>query len=120
MPEVVLSLDAQDDFLKQRVMNLPEQVVAGTHNTEAGLIRRLAEFRSLNEEDNTVLNYFDELEIHPEHIGEIHNKRSLDLKISMWYVSEQSDDKVHLFYRGRGWRYPSLFYFSMASVQWQH
>ncbi|KAJ8045225.1 Adenylate kinase 7 [Holothuria leucospilota] len=68
MPEVVLSLDAPDDFLKQRVMNLPEGVVAGTHNTESGLNRRLAEFRSLNEEDNTVLNYFDELEIHPEHI----------------------------------------------------
>lgn len=71
MPEVVLSLEAPDDFLKQRVMNLPEQVVAGTHNTEAGLTRRLADFRSLNEEDNTVLNYFDELEIHPQHIGEI-------------------------------------------------
>ncbi|CAI8007081.1 Adenylate kinase 7 [Geodia barretti] len=32
-----------------------------------GMTRRLAEFRSLNEEDTTVLNYFDEKEIHPEH-----------------------------------------------------
>ena len=33
------------------------------------LLRRLKLFRSQNEDDNTVLNYFDELEIHPEHIG---------------------------------------------------
>ena len=97
----MISLDASDDFLKTRVMNLPERVVAGTHNTEEGththarthahthththththsqdftnvhvslgLLRRLSLFRSQNEEDNTVLNYFDELEIHPEHIG---------------------------------------------------
>ena len=31
-----MSLDATDDFLKARVMNLPESVVAGTHNTEDG------------------------------------------------------------------------------------
>lgn len=35
-----------------------------------GLMRRLAEFRAINTEDETVLNYFDELEIHPDHIGE--------------------------------------------------
>ena len=69
MPEWVISLDANDDFLKQRVMNLPESVVAGTHNTEEGLVRRLVEFRAVNDEDSTVLNYFDELEIHPAHIG---------------------------------------------------
>ena len=34
--EVVVSLDATDEFLKERVMNLPESVVAGTHNTEEG------------------------------------------------------------------------------------
>ena len=34
------------------------------------MTRRLAEFRSINEEDTTVLNYFDEKEIHPEHISE--------------------------------------------------
>jgi len=68
MPEVVVSLEAADEFLKNRVMNLPESVVAGTHNTEEGLMRRLAEFRAINTEDETVLNYFDELEIHPDHI----------------------------------------------------
>ncbi len=33
-----MSLDATDDFLKARVMNLPESVVAGTHNTEEGRV----------------------------------------------------------------------------------
>ena len=31
--------------------------------------RRLAEYRAVNTEDETVLNYFDELEFHPEMIG---------------------------------------------------
>lgn len=35
-PEVIIALDASDEFLKSRVMNLPESVVAGTHNTEEG------------------------------------------------------------------------------------
>ena len=35
-----------------------------------GLLRRLALYRDQNEEDKTVFNYFDELEIHPEHIGD--------------------------------------------------
>ncbi|XP_074647604.1 adenylate kinase 7-like [Tubulanus polymorphus] len=68
MPENVFVLEANDEFLKNRVMNLPESVVAGTHNTEDGLTRRLADYRAANTEDETVLNYFDELEIHPDHI----------------------------------------------------
>ncbi|XP_050405998.1 adenylate kinase 7, partial [Patella vulgata] len=68
MPEFVISLDATDDFLKARIMNLPENIVSGSHNTEEGLMRRLADFRAVNTEDETVLNYFDELEFHPEKI----------------------------------------------------
>lgn len=68
MPEFVISLNASDELLRKRVMNLPENEVAGTHNTEEGLHRRLAEYRSVNSDDETILNYFDELEIHPEHI----------------------------------------------------
>lgn len=74
MPEVVVSFDASDEFLRQRVMNLPESTVAGTHNTEEGLTRRLAEFRACNPDDETVLIYFDELEIHPDKIGECNFK----------------------------------------------
>ncbi|XP_043405017.1 adenylate kinase 7 isoform X2 [Chelonia mydas] len=67
-PEYVISLNASDEFLKNRVMNLPESVVAGTHYTQDRFLRTLSLFRELNTEDETVVNYFDELEIHPQFI----------------------------------------------------
>ncbi|XP_068110888.1 adenylate kinase 7 [Hyperolius riggenbachi] len=67
-PDYVISLDASDEFLKNRVINLPESVVAGTHYSQERFVRALAMFRELNTEDETVLNYFDEAEIHPLHI----------------------------------------------------
>ncbi|XP_040267592.1 adenylate kinase 7 [Bufo bufo] len=67
-PDYVISLDASDNFLKNRVINLPESVVAGTHYAQDRFLRALATFRELNTEDETVLNYFDEAEIHPLHI----------------------------------------------------
>ncbi|KAM5176830.1 adenylate kinase 7 isoform 4-T4 [Callospermophilus lateralis] len=66
--EFVCSLDASDEFLKERVMNLPETVVAGTHYTQDRFLRALSNYRDINIEDETVLNYFDEIEIHPIHI----------------------------------------------------
>ncbi|KAM9148287.1 adenylate kinase 7 [Pangshura tecta] len=66
--QYVVSLNASDEFLKNRVMNLPESVVAGTHYTQDRFLRTLSLFRELNTEDETVLNYFDELEIHPQFI----------------------------------------------------
>lgn len=73
MPEFVISLEATDDFLKNRIINLPESVVASTHNTEKGLLRRLSEYRALNTDDDTVLSYFDEHEFLPEKIGMLSN-----------------------------------------------
>jgi len=70
MPQLIVSLDATDEFVRQRVMNLPEKVVVGTHNVEEGLTRRLIDYRAINTDDETVLNYFDELEFHPEHFGQ--------------------------------------------------
>ncbi|XP_035269685.1 adenylate kinase 7 isoform X1 [Anguilla anguilla] len=68
IPEYILSLNATDEFLKTRVLNLPEIAVEGTHYTQDQFPRKLASFRESNVEDETVLNYFDELEIHLEHI----------------------------------------------------
>nr|KAJ3421353.1 Adenylate kinase 7 [Polyrhizophydium stewartii] len=85
VPEFVFSLEASDQFAKQRIMKLPEAEVSGTRNSEEGkhtclvarhsdavadsasaaLTKRLEEFRKANTDENTVLNYFDELEIHP-------------------------------------------------------
>ncbi|NXJ61850.1 KAD7 kinase, partial [Rostratula benghalensis] len=65
-PEFVISLTASDKFLINRIINLPESVVAGTHYTQDQFLQSLNLFRELNTEDETVLNYFDELEIHPQ------------------------------------------------------
>ncbi|NXC41684.1 KAD7 kinase, partial [Penelope pileata] len=67
-PEFVISLTASDEFLKNRIINLPESVVAGTHYTQDRFLQSLSRFRELNAEDETVLNYFDEREIHPQFI----------------------------------------------------
>ncbi|XP_062974560.1 adenylate kinase 7 [Elgaria multicarinata webbii] len=67
-PDYVISLNASDEFLKNRIMNLPESIVAGTHYSQDRYLRSLSLFRELNTDDETVLNYFDELEIHPQNI----------------------------------------------------
>jgi len=64
-PDHVISLEATDEFIKERVMNLPERDVAGTQNSEEALLRRLEDFRTNNTDETTVLNFFDELEVHP-------------------------------------------------------
>ncbi|KAK1793143.1 hypothetical protein P4O66_011555 [Electrophorus voltai] len=66
--EFVFALDATDAFLTERVLNLPESVVQGTSFSYEKFPRSLALFRENNLEDVTVLNYFDELGIHPKHI----------------------------------------------------
>ncbi|XP_049684750.1 adenylate kinase 7 isoform X3 [Accipiter gentilis] len=66
--EFVISLTASDEFLINRIINLPERIVAGTHYTQDQFLQSLNLFRDLNTEDKTVLNYFDELEIHPQFI----------------------------------------------------
>ncbi|KAM5273682.1 adenylate kinase 7 [Ctenodactylus gundi] len=68
IPEFVCVLDASDEFLKDRVMNLPESIVAGTHYSQDHFLRALSNYRDINTEDETVYNYFDEIEIHPIHI----------------------------------------------------
>ncbi|XP_062324567.1 adenylate kinase 7-like [Osmerus eperlanus] len=68
IPEFVFSLEASDNFLTERVQNLPEGLVEKMHYRRDEFLRRLEKYREMNVEDETVLNYFDELEIHPEHI----------------------------------------------------
>ncbi|NXF70598.1 KAD7 kinase, partial [Sclerurus mexicanus] len=68
IPEFVFSLTASDEFLINRIINLPESIVAGTHYTQDRFPQSLKLFRELNTDDKTVLNYFDELEIHPQFI----------------------------------------------------
>ncbi|XP_056620629.1 adenylate kinase 7a isoform X1 [Triplophysa dalaica] len=68
IPEFIFSLDATDEFLKERVRNLPQSVAEDKHQTQDEFTESLAKFREALAEDESVFDYFDELEIHPEHI----------------------------------------------------
>ncbi|GAA6075528.1 adenylate kinase 7-like, partial [Tachysurus ichikawai] len=68
IPEFVFFLDATDEFLEERVLNLPENVVQGTSHSVEKYFQCLETFRRNNPEGETVLKYFEELEIHPERI----------------------------------------------------
>ncbi|CAL7945211.1 unnamed protein product [Xylocopa violacea] len=65
MPELVVSLEASDEFLKERIIQRPEREIQGTHYTEEHMMRRLREYRKRNTDDNAPLDFFDEIEIHP-------------------------------------------------------
>lgn len=67
--EFIFSLIASDEFLINRIIQLSESEVAGTYYTEEQFLEALKRFRKINTDDVTVLNYFDELEIHPQFIG---------------------------------------------------
>ncbi|XP_030574781.1 adenylate kinase 7 [Archocentrus centrarchus] len=67
MPEFVLCLDASEAFLVDRVLNLSERLVQ-QHNYEPdNFLRRLASYKDKQTADETVINYFYELDIIPLH-----------------------------------------------------
>ncbi|XP_028129182.1 adenylate kinase 7-like [Diabrotica virgifera virgifera] len=65
MPNYIVSLEASDEFLCERVMRLPQRLIRGTHYDEVSMLKRLAEFREFDSRENTVLTFFDEANIHP-------------------------------------------------------
>ncbi|KAE8286716.1 Adenylate kinase 7 [Larimichthys crocea] len=67
-PEHVFALDATDDFLTKRVQGLPQSVAEKMRYTQEEFVPRLTRYRQLSTAEETLLDYFDELEIHPEHI----------------------------------------------------
>ncbi|KAI9183218.1 hypothetical protein H9P43_004135 [Blastocladiella emersonii ATCC 22665] len=64
VPGHVIVLDAPDEWIKDRAMQRPETEVT-PRTSEEGLTARLAEYRARNTDESTVLNLFDEAEIHP-------------------------------------------------------
>lgn len=62
-------LDASDDLLRDRVMNLPEKVVQEQNYEQDHFLGRLAKYRENDAENDTVLQYFDEIDIAPLSIG---------------------------------------------------
>jgi len=68
VPEFVFALDASDDFLMQRVRELPEGYAVSQGMTEEGMVVALKTYRDRNLLEKTVLNYFDYQEIHPYYL----------------------------------------------------
>ncbi|XP_065822555.1 adenylate kinase 7 [Labrus bergylta] len=62
-PEFVLVLDASDSFLRDRVMNLPERVVQEQNYEQDHFLQKLIRYREANMEEETVVNFFDELDV---------------------------------------------------------
>uniref|UniRef100_A0A3B5LN66 Adenylate kinase 7b n=1 Tax=Xiphophorus couchianus TaxID=32473 RepID=A0A3B5LN66_9TELE len=63
--EFVLVLDATDSFLTDRVINLPEETVQDLGYEPEKFLSRLAIYRDNTQEEKSVLNYFEELDISP-------------------------------------------------------
>lgn len=62
IPDIVVSLEATDDFICEKAMHQPQGDV---YFEEEIILKRLSEFRAGDTRDNTPLNFFDELDIHP-------------------------------------------------------
>ncbi|XP_029281231.1 adenylate kinase 7-like isoform X2 [Cottoperca gobio] len=67
-PEHIFALNATDEVLTKRVRGLPQSVAEKMRYTQEEFSPRLTRYRQLSTAEETLLDYFDELEIHPEHI----------------------------------------------------
>ena len=45
LPELIIVLEASDEFLKERIINRPESEIQNTHYTEEHMLRRMREYR---------------------------------------------------------------------------
>ncbi|XP_028047086.1 adenylate kinase 7 [Monomorium pharaonis] len=45
LPELIVVLEASDEFLKERIINRPEREIQNTHYTEEHMLRRMREYR---------------------------------------------------------------------------
>ncbi|KAL0840428.1 hypothetical protein ABMA28_015683 [Loxostege sticticalis] len=62
LPDIVVSLEASDDFICEKAMRQPE---GDSRLDEETVLKRLSEFRTGDSRDVSPLNFFDELDIHP-------------------------------------------------------
>ncbi|KAM4600941.1 adenylate kinase 7-like [Polymixia lowei] len=67
-PEHVFVLEASDDFLMERARGLQQRVAEKLRYTQDEFVPRLSRYRQVRATEETLLHYFEELEIHPEHI----------------------------------------------------
>ncbi|XP_075940608.1 adenylate kinase 7a [Anarhichas minor] len=67
-PEHIFVLNATDDFLTNRAQRLPQSVAEKMRYTQEEFVPRLTRYRQFSTAEQTLLDYFDELEILLEHI----------------------------------------------------
>lgn len=62
LPQYCIAFEADDAFLSQRAKDIPPEQVEGTHFNDAGMVRRLKEYRTRNPDDsgNTVKDFITE------------------------------------------------------------
>ena len=71
LPDLVVKLDANDEFLKARIRDLPASLVEGTNNEEKAFLARLGEYRRLNTVESSIEDHLDELEFNISFFGEL-------------------------------------------------
>ncbi|XP_038210514.1 adenylate kinase 7-like [Zerene cesonia] len=62
LPDIVVSLEATDDFICDKAMRQPD---GDSRLDEETVLKRLSEFRMNDGRDVSPLNFFDELDVHP-------------------------------------------------------
>lgn len=73
LSECVVYLEASDELLRDRVMNLPEKVIQEHNYEQDHFLGRLSKYRENDAENDTVLQYLDEIDISPLHLGDPHS-----------------------------------------------
>ncbi|RXN16713.1 poly(A) polymerase type 3-like isoform X4 [Labeo rohita] len=69
IPEFVFSLDATDEFLKERVRSLPQNVAEEMHYTQDEFTESLANFREALAEDDPISSQVQTVQQTPKHYG---------------------------------------------------
>lgn len=87
IPEFVFILEASNDYLRQRIMHLPEKVVAGTHNTELEFKRRLKSYHDLGD-DGHPTKFFDDVD-RPAEVLKIDEDRSTNYRAIVEKIMER-------------------------------
>lgn len=61
MPQYALYFEAEDSFLIQKAKELPPGVLEGTHWNDAGMNRRIKDYRAKNPESASIQDFFKQL-----------------------------------------------------------
>ena len=61
MPQYCISLNAEDGDLTTKAKELPAEKIEGTHWNDAGMVRRLKDYRTKNTEESNVRDFMVEM-----------------------------------------------------------